>query len=224
MSWRLPLGMLAGRGGTPPVSTPAMRADTTVASGVRSMLTITKPAGTADGDLLVAVVVLDTTDTVTEPAGWTLIRTTLYSASAKHVKTYWRIASGEGASWDWTIGASVICNGWVGAFTGCKITNVAAELVSSSNPNQAAVTNIVASTVTTTGVNSLLVGVWVVSGTRTYTVVPAGFDNQSTSSGPSHLIATSVQSAAGASGSKTATINSAGNGAAQLLAFRAAGT
>lgn len=206
------------------IGTPALRADTTVASGARSTLTIGKPTGTADGDLLVAAIIVDSADTVTAPAGWNLIATTLYSASAKHTKTYWKVASSEGASWDWTIGASVGNNGWVGAYTGCKITNVAAELVSSSNPNQAGVTNVVASAVTTTAVNSLLIGVWFCAGARTWNTVPADMTNESTASGPSTLIADSVQAEVGSSGTKTAVLSSAAAAAAQLLAFRALGT
>ena len=223
MSWRLPLGIVAGRGGAPAIGTPDMRADTTVASGVRSTLTITKPAGTADGDLLAAAIIVGTTDTVTPPAGWTALPTTLYDGSTDQMHTFWKIASSEGASWDWTIGASVACNGWVGSFTGCKITNVAAELVKSTNPNQAGITNVVATGVTTTGVNSLLVGIWSMAGARTWTA-PGDMTNVSTSSGPSHLVAWKVQAATGASGNKTAVANSAGNAGAQLIAFRALGT
>lgn len=205
------------------IGTPDMRADTTVASGARSTLTIGKPAGTADGDLLVAAIIVGTTDTVTEPAGWTLIQTTLYDTSTDKMHTFYKVASGEGASWDWTIGASVTCNGWVGAFTGCKLTDIATQLVKSTNPNQAGVTNCVATGVTTTGVNTLLIGVWSMAGARTWTA-PGDMTNVSTSSGPSHLVAWKVQAAAGASGNKTAVANSAGNGGAQLLAFRASGT
>lgn len=212
-----------GAGG---ISTPAFRADNQTAPGVRSTLTISKPAGAIDNDLLVAAIVVDsnTTAAITAPAGWALIQDTLFNASAKHYSTFWKIAASEGASWDWLIESALNCGGWVGAYTGCKTTNVAAELVKSSNPNQAGVTNCVATAVTTAGLNSLLVGVWAAAGTRTFTPPGDMTEQYDAGGGPSHMIADSVQAAIGTTGTKTAVISSAAAGAAQLIAFRANGT
>lgn len=77
-----------------------------------------KPTGTVDGDFLVAIVFTGndngTTDlTVTGvPSGWTLIRQigTVIAGGGSfnpvNVYSYYKIASSEGASWNWTLSTS----------------------------------------------------------------------------------------------------------------------
>lgn len=84
----------------------------TTAWGLRSSITLTKPTGTVDGDLLVAVVASQpgsAPDSV--PSGWTE-RHVASSAVLGYV--YTKIASSEGASWDWGIaGTNEACAGVV---------------------------------------------------------------------------------------------------------------
>lgn len=84
---------------------------------------VTKPTGTIDGDVLIAVVSLDagTASTITWPAGWTLIR---YDNDGGGFsigqEIRYRVASGEGASWSWTVtGVDSQCAvlGYTGAVT-----------------------------------------------------------------------------------------------------------
>lgn len=79
-------------------------------------LTLTKPTGTVDGDLLIAVVIVTITGNSTVsavPSGWTLVRSSAYKPATAEAKvdTYYKIASSEGASWDWTINTSTGSNG-----------------------------------------------------------------------------------------------------------------
>jgi hypothetical protein len=61
-------------------------------------LVIPKPAGVADGDLLVAVIMNDT-NTSTPPAGWSTLRASSAGAgSAGNVGVFYKIAASEGAS------------------------------------------------------------------------------------------------------------------------------
>ena len=62
-----------------------------------------KPAGTADGDLLIARAYLenDTNTWATVPSGWSLAGS-IANTGAFKLWVYWKIASGEPASWTWT--------------------------------------------------------------------------------------------------------------------------
>jgi hypothetical protein len=62
-----------------------------------------KPSGTVDGDLLRAVTYLetDTNTWASVPAGWTL-GGSISNTGAFTIRVYWKVASGEPASWTWT--------------------------------------------------------------------------------------------------------------------------
>lgn len=68
---------------------------------LRSTLTLTKPTGTVDGDLLIAIVADEGSDS-TPPSGWTLIKLQSVSGPVSAL-VYSKIASSEPASWDWQI-------------------------------------------------------------------------------------------------------------------------
>ena len=72
-------------------------------------LTGTKPAGTVDGDLLVAVIGIYGDRTVSAvPSGWALAASeTSGSTGEPRGYIYYKVASSEGASWEWTISSSV---------------------------------------------------------------------------------------------------------------------
>lgn len=84
-------------------------------------ITINKPSGVADGDLMLAMITwASATVTVSAaPAGWTHIRTTTGGgANNVSLATYWKIASGEGASYQWTISGAVQNSGAIWRITG----------------------------------------------------------------------------------------------------------
>jgi hypothetical protein len=67
--------------------------------------TVSKPTGTADGDMLLASITWydSSGSTITPPSGWTqLDRGDTVDAHTSGA-SFWKIASGEGASWTWTI-------------------------------------------------------------------------------------------------------------------------
>jgi hypothetical protein len=69
-----------------------------------------RPTGTVDGDLLFTFFYIDrTTETVTTLAGWTLLQGPTDSAGSGDARgyLYWKIASGEPASWTWTKSAAI---------------------------------------------------------------------------------------------------------------------
>lgn len=63
-------------------------------------VTVSKPTGTVDGDVMLAWVTTSTGADITPPAGWTLIDL-LYSAGGLD-KCYYKVASSEGASYAFT--------------------------------------------------------------------------------------------------------------------------
>lgn len=77
-----------------------------------SPLVITKPTGTIDDDLLIAIV--GGTRTGSTPSGWTQLSATTCGSSTGTVYVYYKIASSEGASYSFPTGSqlalgSVLC-------------------------------------------------------------------------------------------------------------------
>lgn len=68
-------------------------------------IVITKPTGTVDGDVLVAYLAAPTAKTWTPPANWNSTFPDTFGGSAINTEmaSWWRVASGEGASWTWSI-------------------------------------------------------------------------------------------------------------------------
>ena len=102
----------------------AFRASATSGNSSSNGLNVTKPAGTADNDLLKAVCYLEGSsgsNTWTPPAGWAIAGSPRSAGTEFNVVEYWKLASGEltGACWVFTP-ASV--NNWrtivVGAYSG----------------------------------------------------------------------------------------------------------
>lgn len=92
--------------------------------GTGAGITLTKPAGVADGHLLVAVTYIDDSSrTWTGPAGWNTSASYIASnpggvGVGHNTQVWWKIASGEPASWTWTPSSSGFRNVAVAAFTG----------------------------------------------------------------------------------------------------------
>jgi hypothetical protein len=82
------------------------RAYTSVSGASGNAVTVNKPTGTADGDILVAAFYWEgTNQTLTPPTGWTQVRTPQRNTGVSPnfmLDVYWKRASGEPASWDWT--------------------------------------------------------------------------------------------------------------------------
>src|SRR5436190_5828697 len=97
------------------MTSPAFRAAATAGSASAANLTISKPTGTADNDILIAFIAKDDTAAVTKPTGWTLL--TEGTANTYYMGIWWKLAASEGASWQWTF-SSVWRDGAVLAYSG----------------------------------------------------------------------------------------------------------
>lgn len=78
---------------------------------------VPKPAGLVDGQLMVAFISAASVTTFTPPAGWEGIEVQDIGSSLRLI-SYWKVASTEGASWTWSLGASARNWGWVGCYSG----------------------------------------------------------------------------------------------------------
>lgn len=89
-------------------------------------IVINKPTGVVNGDLMFAVISFTSgSETISSaPAGWTLIQATSSGgANQISLSTYYRIASGEGASYTWNYTGSGINNcGFIIRITGAHAT------------------------------------------------------------------------------------------------------
>ncbi len=123
----------------------AFRSATTAKSGgtASSSLTITKPTGSVQGDVMIAAITCDAAPvTITAPTGWTLIRKT--TSASQTLATYWHApGASDPSSYMWTFSASVNSAGGIGAFTGVSTTapiNVETGTSTSSSLSHAAPT------------------------------------------------------------------------------------
>lgn len=97
--------------------------------------TVTKPTGTVDGDFLVVVIgtASDGSTLVVSgvPSGWTLKQETVNTptAATARVYIYYKIASSEGASWDWTLNTS----GATHFYAGCALRISGTNQINSSD-------------------------------------------------------------------------------------------
>jgi hypothetical protein len=80
------------------------------------------PAGTQDGDQLIAVIGAILQTTITPPAGWTLIQAQDAGANLR-VWSYRRLASGEPANYTWTLASSTKNHGIMLGYTGVDSTS-----------------------------------------------------------------------------------------------------
>lgn len=89
----------AGGGGC---QEPTFRAAADAESGAASSVTVTKPTGTASGELMVAIVNWNTNGTITPPSGWTE-KNTVTAFSGGTTGLYYKVAGGsEPADYTWS--------------------------------------------------------------------------------------------------------------------------
>lgn len=129
------------------------KSDNVNSSYAEATIVITKPSGTASGDLLFAAIASDDFNISSAPSGWTLIRNTL-SSYANRLLTYYKVAGGsEPADYTWTFSASTDLTGAVLAYTGLTSTPLDVENVQEN----ASSTSVTAPSITVTNNDSLLI-------------------------------------------------------------------
>jgi hypothetical protein len=114
----------------------AYRSGATAQVGSGSSLVVTKPAGLAVGDVMIAAVSSRGNPTISAPAGWTLVNTTTNSTTMRQA-VYWHAAGGaEPASYTFTLSqakaAVVQVNAYSGVSTSAPVRSFAGQSNASS--------------------------------------------------------------------------------------------
>ncbi|WP_437571581.1 cell wall anchor protein [Sorangium sp. So ce542] len=216
-----------------PLSTVTFRSSSTATGKNVTSLTLAKPAGVAQGDVLLARIAIrnQVGAVIAPPAGWTLLRSD-QSASAVKSWVLWRVATGaEPASYAFGVDVSAYLAGSIVAFSGADPASPIDAASGQKNGNSA---TLAAPPVTTTAANG--VAVWF--GTQVWTgsscpaspiVPPSGFTEPfdtcllSSSTG---LLFDAAYKQLGAAGSQPAwsgTSPFANTNTAQVVALRPAG-
>jgi hypothetical protein len=199
------------------------------ASGTLS-LTISKPSGTVEGDVMIAsIAVRPDTAVITAPANWTLVRRVdNANPNANSLAVYYKVAgASEPADYTWTFSTSTGSAGGIQSFLGADQGNPIN--VENGQNTASGLTHATPSVITTVN-NTMLVTSHAFTSSATWTP-PGGmtevFDVASetvpAASGISIEGNCVIQAAAGATGAKTATAsNDADVGNTHILALKPA--
>jgi Flp pilus assembly protein TadG len=187
-----------------------------------SPFNIARPAGTANGMVLVATVsVAGAATAITPGAGWTLIART--SNGTVGVASYYRVvtAAAEPASYPFSISGSLPAVGQITQFNGVDTTSVLDPAAATANSGSG--TAVQASSLSTTAPYTQEVGVFATTPATTLST-PGGMTNDTTVSfaagGPTMELADAQIVTASATGTETANAGASGNWVAQLFGLR----
>jgi MSHA biogenesis protein MshQ len=186
-----------------------------------STLTINKPAGLAQNDVMIAsITVGPSTATIAPPAGWALVRRMDNpNDTSNSLAVYSKLAGGsEPASYDWTISAGHAgAAGGIQAFSGADL---AIEV--ENGQNTGASTSHATPSVTTGLANTMLVTSHGVGAASNSWTPPSGMTEGVEAQGGTQglVMSYALQPGAGASGAKSATSSASGSGNAHILAVR----
>lgn len=118
--------IVAGGGGGEGISYVAAAFDPNLGVS-RDTITINKPTGTAENDVMLTSIGYRGTFavlTITPPTGWTLVRETTGGSGDPNIATYVKVAGGsEPASYEWGLDSTRTCAGGTVAFRGVDTAN-----------------------------------------------------------------------------------------------------
>jgi len=193
----------------------------------RASMTLTRPAGSTAGNVLVAGIATNDDATITAPAGWTVLRQDV--ATGVRQSVYIRVMeSAEPSSYTWTLSGSRRVGGGITAYSGVDTANPVDALGAVLNASGTAVT---APSVTTTAANTMLVQLVTVNAEGTLTA-PAGMTEvweaaspNTTAGNTRDVLASSSEAlwaSTGPTGNRVATASLPGASIGVLLALRPA--
>jgi hypothetical protein len=196
-----------------------------VGAGGSTTLTINKPAGVVQNDMMIAsIAVGPNTATVTPPSGWALVRRTDNATASNSLAVYTKLAgASEPASYDWTLSSGHTgAAGGIMAFSGADPT-IEADSGVNTPAGTASTTNPVTTAFSNTMIITSHVGSSAGGGPITWTP-PSGMSETVDAMGGFQALEMNyvLQSGAGASGAKTATASTPVTGNAHILALRRA--
>jgi hypothetical protein len=182
------------------------------------------PAGVVAGDVLLAQVTYNTSGAITAPAGWSLVRSDVNTTAVRQSVFVHVAGSSEPPSYTFTLAAAHGAVGTILAYTGVDTSN---PIDASSGRANASSTSFTAQSLTASGPNEMLVGLFGAKGPVTITQ-PAGMTERGeltfNTSGEkvTNEAADVLLSAAGPTGNRVATASPAAYNIGQLVALRPA--
>jgi hypothetical protein len=209
---------------SPPVASGSIvsHGSSSAGNGATTTLAIDAPAGAKTGDLLVAAITVrgGTSPTLTAPAGWTLVRSDAVSTTVAQYVYRHLAESSDGGTWTWTFSKAEGAAGTVSAFAGVDPIDPIAG--STGSPNAVSSASIATGPATSSRDGSMLVGLFGMA--RSTTIAPPSgmTEGAEAASIAGSYFATSqvsmtVLSAAGSSGTRTATAAAASVSIGQLV-------
>jgi hypothetical protein len=196
----------------------------------QASLVIPKPAGVVDGDVLLAIIEVGSIGlptAITPPTGWTLIQQSSESTGSNTYRFYafTKVASGEGADYAFTTPETNFWAGGIAAYYG--VDQVTPVNASSVNPVTSPSADQVATSITTTVANTILVGCFTKGFYDCTWTPPSGMtkriDQLVGGDWGNCMLADMLQSAASASGDQTATASISASGTGILIALAPGG-
>ena len=190
-------------------------------------LTINKPAGTVQGDVMIAAIAVTPSGApITAPAGWTQIRRTVQGSATSNVQeTYYKVAgASEPSDYSWTLSTS---NGSAGGISTFYNVSTSSPIHRNSGTSTNSALTHSTPSITTTVTNTMIVATHSFSSSATWTP-PTGMtesvDVASTNAGNAGVsleMSYNQQATTGATGAQTATASgNADRGVAQIIALR----
>lgn len=187
-------------------------------------LTVSKPTGTVEGDVMIALLAYYSALTINSaPAGWTLL-TTQTGGTDAGIKVYYKVAgASEPASYAWTISAG---DDFVGIISTFYNVNTTTPIDAYGGQGGTTTTTLTAPSITTTVANTHLVylaGFNDANVTGASATAPSGMTETDDYAGTLYswgYVAGAAQAAAGATGTKAATLATGHQYAAVLLALK----
>lgn len=203
-----------GTGGTGSGGTPTYVAQSTAVQNTSSTtIAVNVPTGTANGDLLI-LMVMSNSGTWTTPSGWTV-----WLASANNRAIYYRTASSEPASYTITQGSSTTASACMLAYQNAAIDVMGTITAGNTSPNTA--------TAITTTANNTIVFDYVASNDASLTFsTPSGYTSlasDSDATAPSYALFYKTQATAGTTGTAATTFAS-GTARSILFAIKSTAT
>jgi hypothetical protein len=200
----------------------AWRSDTSAQVTLGTSITLTKPSGTASGDVLVAAVDIGGTTTVTAPSGWTLVRSTTSGTSLTQAIYVHVAGTSEPSSYQWRFSSARLASAVMAAYIGVNTTTPVDVSSGGSSSNSS---SDVAPSVTTTAAGELLIGVFGEAANASVTPPTGMLEQVEQLAGTGNnrvVVELSDQQlgAAGATGNRTATLNKSGANVGQLITLR----
>jgi hypothetical protein len=196
---------------------------TTVNTVASATIAIARPAGTAQGDVLVASIAANGQNVISVPSGWLQLAAVTDISNPRLVAFYHVSGATEPTSYTWMLAGAAAASGGIARYSGVDNANplAAAPRTASSG---VAVSSLTVPAVTTAGPDAMIIGASAINSSNATVSItsPSGMAERWDLGGKRHDYADALQPTAGGSGDKTWTFSSGREAAAWIAALKPA--